>query len=362
MRPSARRTKPARKSGLKSNRGGCVRRGVPSSVRLSAICAAIAKGFSYPLAVAAFAAVAASSAWAQGYPFKPIRLIVPFAPGGGTDIMSRVIAQRVSESLGQPVVVDNRAGGGGTIGAEMAVRASRDGYTLIMVSGSYGPNAAVYKLPYDPVGDIQPVIMIGETGLVVASHPAVPVKNVKDLVAYAKANPGKLNYGSVGTGSITHLAIELFKLEAKVDLTHVPYKGMGPVLNALIGAEVELTFGSMVATVPQVKSGRLRAIGVTTSQRSSALPGVPTVGETVAGYEVVHWYGIWGPKGVSRDIVTRWHKEVAKVLRTDEMKSRMAGEGLEPAGGPPEQLLNVIRRDVEKWKKVVKEAKITITG
>jgi len=331
-------------------------------VRLDSICAAIAKGFFYPLAVATLAAVAASSAWAQRYPFKPIRLIVPFAPGGGTDIMSRVIAQRVSESLGQPVVVDNRAGGGGTIGAEMAVRASPDGYTLIMVSGSYGPNAALYKLPYDPVGDIQPIIMIGETGLVVALHPAVPVKSVKELVAHARANPGKLNYGTPGTGSITHLAVELFKLEAKVDFTHVPYKGMGPVLNALIGAEIELTFGSMVATVPQVKSGRLRAIGVTTAQRSGALPDVPTVGETVTGYETVHWYGIWGPKGLSKGIVARWNEEVATVLRTDEMKRQMTREGLEPVSGRPEQLLNVIRRDVEKWKKVVKEAKITIAS
>ena len=345
---------------MKSDRGGCLRRGVPSGVRTSAVGAAIAKGSS--LAVAVLAALAASSAGAQPYPFKPIRLIVPYAAGGGTDILSRVMAQRVSESLGRTVVVDNRSGGGGSIGAEMAVRASPDGYTLIMVSGSYGPMAALYKLPYDPIGDIQPIIMIGKTGLVVASHPAVPFKSIKELIAYAKANPAKLNYGSGGTGSTPHLAAELFKLEAKVDLAHVPYKGSGPILNALISAEIELTFATMVATVPHVKSGRLRAIGVTTAQRSSALPDVPTVGETVAGYEVVHWYGIWGPKGLSKEIVTRWHNEVAKVLQTDEMKNRLAKQGLEFTGGSPEQFLNLIRRDVEMWKRVVKEAKITVAS
>ena len=231
-----------------------------------------------------------------------------------------------------------------------------------MVSGSYGPMAALHKLPYDPVGDIQPIIMIGETGLVVATHPAVPIKSVKELIAYAKANPGKLNYGSGGSGSTPHLAAELFKLEAKVDLTHVPYKGSGPVVNALMRAEIEITFGSMVAIIPQVKSGRLHAIAVTTGQRSSALPDVPTVGETVAGYEVVHWYGVWGPKGLPKDIVKRWNEEVTKVLQTDQMKKRLAQEGLAPAGGPPERFLDVIRRDVEKWKRVVKEAKITVTS
>jgi tripartite-type tricarboxylate transporter receptor subunit TctC len=296
----------------------------------------------------------------QDYPSKPIRLIVPFAPGGGTDILARVIAQRVSESLGQPLVVDNRAGGGGTIAAEMAVRANPDGHTLIIVSGSYSANAALYTLPYHPVNDIQPIILIGESGLVIASNPSVPVNSVKALMAHAKANPGKLNYGSPGTGTVAHLAAELFKLEAEVDLTHVPYKGASPALNDLIGGQIHLLFATMPSTIAHVKAGRLRVIGVTTAKRSSALPEVPTVGETVAGYEVVNWYGIWGPKGLSKSIVTRWNKEVAKVLQADEMKRRMAGEGLETAGGPPEQFLSSIRRDVDKWKKVVKGAKITV--
>jgi tripartite-type tricarboxylate transporter receptor subunit TctC len=313
--------------------------------------------------VAAFAAglclFAGTALGASNYPNKPIRLIVPFTPGGGTDTVARVIAQRVSESLGQSVVVDNRAGGGGTIGAELAVRASPDGYTLIMISGSYGANAALHQLPYDPVNDIQPIIMIGETGFLVASHPSVPIKSVKELIAYAKASPGKLNYGSAGTGGLSHLAGELFKLEAKVDITHVPYKGAGPALNDLIGGQIQLTFNSMLPIIPHVKSGRLRGIGVTTARRSSALPDVAAIGETVAGYEVVLWYGIAGPKGMHKDVVTRWNREVAKALQTGEMKNRMTGEGLEPVGGPPEQFLNVIRRDVEKWKKVVKEVKVT---
>ena len=314
------------------------------------------------LVAAILVSVAGASAWAQGYPSKPIRLIVTFPPGGGTDIMARIIGPQVSESLGQSVVVDNRGGGGGTIGAEMGARATPDGYTLVMVSSSYGATSVAHKLSYDPVKDIQPIILIGTTGLVMVVHPSVPVKSVKELIAYAKANPGKLNYGSVGTGSVTHLSLELFKLETKADLTHVPYKGGGPALTATVAGEVQLTSISMVPTIPHVKAGRLRAIGVTTEKRTMLLPEVPTVSETVPGYAVIHWYGMWGPKGLPRNIVALWNKEVAKVLLTNEMKNRLAGEGLDPAGGPPEQFLNRIRRDVEKWRRVVKEAKITVTG
>ncbi len=296
----------------------------------------------------------------QEYPSRPIRLIVASSPGGGTDMMARLIAGKLTERLGQQVIVDNRPGAAGSIGAEMAVRANPDGHTLIIVSGSYSANAALYRRPYHPVNDIQPIILIGKSGLVIASNPSVPIKSVKELIAYAKANPHRLNYGSPGTGTVAHLAAALFKLEAQVDLTHVPYKGAGPALNELIGGQIHLLFATMTSTIAHVKSGRLRVIGVTTAKRSSELSEVPTVGETVAGYEVVNWYGIWGPKGLSKDIVTQWNNEVARVLRTDEMNSRMTGEGLEPAGGPPEQFLTLIRRDVEKWTRVVKEVKITV--
>ena len=311
------------------------------------------------LVAAALVSVVAPSAWAQGYPSRPIRLVSPFAPGGGTDILGRLIGPQVSEALGQPIVVENRPGGGGTVGAGIVVRAEPDGYTLIVVSGSYGANAALHDLPYDSVTDIQPIILIGTTGLLVSMHPSVPIRTIKDLIAYARANPGKLNFGSVGTGGLGHLAGELFKLYTKVQFTHVPYKGSGPVMTALLSGEVDSSFSSLVPSIPHVKAGRLRAIALTTPKRSSALPEVPTVGETVPGYDVTHWYGIWGPRGLPREIVMRWNQEVARVLRTGAMQKWLAQEGLDAAGGPPEEFLDRIRSDVEKWKKVVKEAKIT---
>jgi tripartite-type tricarboxylate transporter receptor subunit TctC len=297
----------------------------------------------------------------EKYPTRPIRVLTPFAPGGGSDILARLIAPHMYEAFGQPIIVDNRPGGGGTLGAGIVVRSDPDGYTLIVVSGSYGANAALHDLPYDSVTDITPIILIGTTGLLVTMHPTVPIKTIKELIAYAKANPGKLNFGSAGTGGLGHLAGELFKLDTGVVFTHVPYKGTGPVMNALLGAEVDSSFSSLVPAMPHVKAGRLRAIGLTTPTRSRALPDVPTIGETVPGFEVVHWYGLWGPKGLSKDIVTRWNLEVAKVLKTDAVKKWLEQEGLEPAGGPPEQYRDRIKSDVEKWKRVVKEAHIVIT-
>jgi len=296
------------------------------------------------------------------YPNKPVRLVVPFAPGGGTDITARLIAQKMSEVLGQQVIVDNRAGGGGTIGAETAVRAAPDGYTVIMVSGSYGTNAALYQLPYDPVKAIQALVMIGESGFVLALHPSVPAKSVPEFIAHAKANPGKLNYASTGTGGITHLTTELFDLMAGTKMTHIPYKGTGPALSDLLGGQVQLIFGSMPATIPHAKTGKLRGIGVTTAKRAGPLPDVPTIGETVKDYEAALWYGLWGPRGLPKPVIARWNTEVARILQTEEMKKRLAGDGVEPAGGPPEQFINAIRRDVEKWKKVVKAANIRISS
>ena len=304
--------------------------------------------------------LAACPAQAQGtrdnYPNKPIRLLVPFAPGGGTDIVARALAQKLTESFKQSVVVDNRAGGGGTLGAEIAERAAPDGYTMIMVSGSYSTNAAIYKLPYDPVNDITPLGLLGETGFLVCLHPSVPIKTVKELIAYAKKNPQKLNYGSTGTGGITHLASELFNLMAGTKMTHVPYKGTGPAMNDLLGGQIQLMFGAMPAMVPQVKTNRLRGIAVTTTQRNNAVPDVPTIAEALPGYEAVLWYAAWGPKGLPKDIVQLWNREIDRIVHTPEMKERMAGEGLEPAGGAPERFRDVLKRDVAKWTKVVKAA------
>ena len=311
------------------------------------------------------AALAAGAAVAQdgtdNYPSRPIRLIVPFAPGGGTDIVARALAQKLSDAFKQAVLVDNRAGGGGAIGAEMAVRAAPDGYTLIMVSGSYGANAALFKLPYDPVDDISPIALIGETAFLVVLNLNVPAKNVRELIALAKSKPGALNYGSTGTGGITHLATELFDMMAGTKMTHVPYKGTGPALNDLLGGQIQLIFGSAPSVIPMVRANRLRGIAVTTSKRSTALPDIPTIAESgVPGYEAVLWYGVWGQKGLRKDIVTRWNTEIRNALKLPDMKERLASEGLEAADAPPELFQTIIKRDVAKWSKVVKEAKVSV--
>jgi tripartite-type tricarboxylate transporter receptor subunit TctC len=302
---------------------------------------------------------AGACALAQGqYPTRPIRLLTPFAPGGGSDILARLLGPQVSETLGQQIVVDNRPGGGGTLGAGIAVQAAPDGYTLILVSGSYGANPVLHKLAYDPVEDITPVILIGETGLIATIFPKSPIRSVADLIAHTRANPGKLLFGSAGTGGLGHLAQELFKLQTKVDIVHVPYKGSGPVMTALLAGEVHSSFSSVVPSIPHLKAGRLRAIGVTPPRRIRALPDVPTISETVPGFEVIHWYGIFGPKGIRRDIVARLNKEFATVLASSSIRQWLEGEGMEPAGGPPEQFRNRIKGDVEKWKRLVKDANI----
>ena len=295
---------------------------------------------------------------AEAYPTKPIRMIVPFAPGGGTDIVARAMAQKLTESLGQSVIVDNRAGAGGTIGAETAVRSVPDGYTLAMVSGSYAANAALFKLPYDPVNDVTPISLIGQTGFLVSLHPSVAAKNMKEFIALAKAKPGSINYASTGTGGITHLATELFATMADVKMTHIPYKGTGPALIDLLGGQVQMMVGALPAMVPQHKSGKVRGIAVTTSKRNGAVPDVPTVAETVPGYEAILWYAFFGPKNLPKDVVTLLNGEITKAISTPEMKERMASEGLDPVGGPPSQFGDVLKRDVPKWTKVVKDANI----
>src|SRR4051812_3209749 len=308
------------------------------------------------LALAFSSANAFAQKKGETFPTKPIRMIVPFAPGGGTDIVARAMAQKLTEALGESVVVDNRAGGGGTIGAETAVRSVPDGYTLAMVSGSYAANAALFKLPYDPVNDVTPIALIGDTGFLVSVHPSVAAKNIQELIALAKAKPGSLNFASTGTGGITHLATELFDLMTGVKMTHIPYKGTGPALVDLLGGQVQVMFGAIPALAPQHKSGKVRGIAVTTAKRNGALPDIPTVGETVPGYEAVLWYAFWGPKNLPKDVVTRLNAEINKAIATPEMKERMAKEGLDPVGGPAAVFGEVLKRDVPKWKKVVADA------
>ena len=302
--------------------------------------------------------VTAPATAADKYPTRPIRLIAPFPPGGGTDILSRIIAVPATETLGQTVVVDNRPGAGGAIGAELTAHAEPNGHTLILVSSSYAATAAYRKPTYDPIDGIAPIILIGTTGLLMITHPTVTAKSIPELIAYAKANPGKLNYASVGTGSVSHLAHEAFRLATGVKIVHVPFKGGGPALQGVIGNEVQIGAVSIVPTIPHVRAGRLRAIGVTTPKRTPLLPDVASIGEAVPGFEVTHWYGMWAPKGTPKPIISTWNQIVAKLLDTDAMKKRAQAEGLDAAGGPPSEFHQRLRTDIEKWRKVVKAADI----
>ncbi len=315
-----------------------------------------------PLVSALFLLSAGAEASAQrkidSYPARPVRLIVPFAPGGGTDIMARMFGQKFTEATGQTVVVDNRAGGGGTIGAETTVRAPPDGYTLCLVSTSYSTNAALFKLPYDPIRDITPIVLIGDAGILLTVHPSVPARTVKELIAIAKAKPGGLNFASTGTGGNTHLATELFNMMAGTQMTHVPYKGTGAAVADLLGGQVQLIMGTLGVMLPHVKTGRLRGIAVTNAKRSTALPDIPTIAETLPGYEATLWYGVWGPKGLPAPVVELWNTQIRKASQAPDVKERFVSEGIEAADGPPALFREVVQRDVAKWIRVVKTANI----
>ena len=298
----------------------------------------------------------------QPYPTKPIRLIVPFPPGGQTDIVARVLAPKLSDAFRQTIVIDNRAGGGGAIGTETMVRANPDGYTLLLVAAGYATNAALYKLPYNPVTDVSPIALVGESGFAIVAHPSVAVMNVKELIAYDKAQPGKLNFGTGGTGTSTHFAAELFNQMAGTRMTHVPYKGAGPALIDVLGGQIQLNFGAMPTMVSQIKSGRLRGIAVTTAKRSATVPDVPTVAEAVPGYEAVGWVGVFGPKALPKEILARWNSEINRVLQLPDVRERLASDGMEPVGGRPENFRALLKRDVAKWQKVVKVAGIRPGG
>ena len=308
------------------------------------------------IAAAALCVAATFNAAAQSdYPHKPIRLIVPFAPGGGTDIVARVMAQKAGEIFKQSVVVDNRGGAGGVIGMEMAVRAIPDGYTLGIVSGSIATTAAAYKLPFDPVKDFAPISMLGEAGFLLTLNPAVPAKTTQELITYAKANPGKIAYGSSGTGGTSHLVGELFDLMAGTQMTHVPYKSSGPALTDMLGGQIQMIYGSSPLVTPQMSSGRLRVIAITTLKRSRALPNVPTVSESgVPGFETITWYALSGPRGLPPAVVARWQTTLTTALQSREMKERFELDGLDTPEVGAAYFNQVLQRDLAKWTKVVK--------
>lgn len=296
----------------------------------------------------------------EPYPVKPIRLIVPFAPGGGTDVVARAIAAKLSEAFGKQVIVDNRAGGGGTLGVETAVRALPDGYTIVLISASYATNAAIYQLPYDAVRDVTAVTQIFDSATIVALHPGLPVTNVRELIAYAKTKPRSLNYASSGMGSITHMSTELFDQLAGTQMVHVPYKGTGPAMTELLGGQIQLIFGAVASVTPHMKTGRLRGIAVTSSKRSEAAPELPPIADTVPGYEAGIWYSALGPRGLPKSVVQRWQREIDRAIHLPDMKERMAREGFEPVAGSSEALRNLLKREVDKWRTVVKKGNIRI--
>ena len=296
----------------------------------------------------------------QSYPTKPIRLIVPFPPGGQTDVVARALSLRLGEAFGQTVVVDNRPGAAGSIGAEIAVKSAGDGYTMVMVSTSYAANVALYRLSYDPVNDVVPIVMVGEIGNMVTVNPSGPFKSVKELIGYAKSNPGKINFASGGTGSGNHLATEHFAQMAGISMTHVPYKGSTAGVSDLMSGQIQLIFSGLTGMIPHHKANRVRGIAVTSAKRNHALPELPTVGETVPGYESVSWAAIMGPKGLPKEIAARWNAEINNLLQMPDMRARMDATGLEVVGGTQAHLRTVLTQDIEKWKKVVKAANIKL--
>lgn len=294
---------------------------------------------------------------ATQYPTKPVKIVVPYPPGGPSDLIGRLIAQRLTTGLGQQVIVDNKSGAGGLIGTEAGVKSPPDGYTLTLIASAYTIFPSLYKLKFDPISDITPIIQVSQGPQLVVVHPSLPVTSTRELIALAKAKPGKLNFASGGQASLTHLATELFASMAGIKMNHVPYKGGGPAVTDTIAGQTDLYFSALAIALPHVRAGKLRAIAVTTSQRNAAAPDVPTVAESgLPGYEVVNWFGLVGPKGLPRPIVDRISTEVTMVLKLRETGERLEADGSSPAGGSPEQFAAILKRDIEVWRDVVREA------
>jgi tripartite-type tricarboxylate transporter receptor subunit TctC len=307
------------------------------------------------LAAALFAL--SSPSMAQQYPVKPVRIVVPFAPGGGSDFIARFIAQRLTEGLKQQVIVENKPGAGGVLGIEAGIKSPPDGYTLTLIASSYTVNPSVYKLNFDPVNDITPIIQMSQGPLVVVVRPSLPVKTTQDLIALAKSKPGQVNFASSGQGSVIHMATELFQSMAGVKMNHIPYKGTGPALTDTLGGQTDVFFSSTATAMPHVQAGKLRAVAVSTAKRIPALPEVPTIAESgVPGYDVVLWHGLIGPKGLPRPIVDRINGEVTKALALKATAEQLQNDGVAPAGGSPEQFRTQIEKEIKLWRKVATDA------
>ncbi|MGB7541166.1 MAG: tripartite tricarboxylate transporter substrate binding protein, partial [Burkholderiales bacterium] len=304
--------------------------------------------------------IQAGAAVAQTYPARAIRIIVPQSAGGSTDLVARPLAQQLAEALKQPVVVENRPGAGSVIGTDLVAKAAPDGYTLLAVAASFSISPALYKqLPFDPVRDFEPITLLSAFPNVLVVQPSLPVKSVQELIAYARARPGQLNYSSSGVGTGTHLSMELFRHLTGIGMVHVPYKGGAPSVNALLAGEVQVTLATISTALPHVKAGKLRALAVTAAQRSPALPDVPTIAESgVPGYDYSSWVGLLAPAKTPPAVVGRLRAEAARIVHTPQMKTIFAREGAEPVGDTPEEFGAIIKTEVGRWRQVVEAAGI----
>lgn len=314
------------------------------------------------LAIAVSLSAASAYAFAQTYPGKPIRLVIPFPPAGATDVIGRALGQKLSESLGQAVVIENRPGAGSTIGADLVANASPDGYTLLLASGSICISANLYKkLPFDPVRSFAPISLVGHVPHMLVANPSVPANSIKELIALAKARPGQLNVASQGNGTLSHMELELFKAAAGVDLTHVPYKGSSNAMNDLLSGNVSMLFDSVTSSLPMVKKGQLKAFGVVSPKRLSFAPEIPTIAESgVPGFDAANWFAMLAPAGTPKEIVQLLNTHVAKALAMPDLRQRLAAQGAVLEGSTPEALSTLIRGDLDRWAKVVRQADLKL--
>ncbi len=302
----------------------------------------------------------APCAHAQNWPDKPIRAIVPFAPGGGTDVVARIVAPKMADEFGQSIIIDNRAGAGGSIGVEMVVRANPDGYTILIGASSYASNAALYKLPYDPINGFAPVSLITRGPFVFAIHPSVKAANLKEFIELARAKPGALTFGSSGTGSVPHLATEMFRQMAKLEMTHAPYKGDAPAITDLLGGHIQIYFGGPLVLASHINAGKLRGLAVTTEKRSPVMAELPALSEMVPGYSATTWFGLWVPLGTPRDIVARLNQGIARALKLPDVQERLRANGMEAGHNTPEQFNRFIAEEIAKYSQVVKAGNIRV--